>query len=196
VIRDGDAFIIRKNRKLAIGSLIIVAFMVPVSIWLLVAGLRLGRPEVAWAVVIFGIFGTFAFLASAVAIVRTLISPWRLVLERTGLTFYAPAFDLDVPWEQIVGIAVDEVYSRPGCVLVFDDVEAVIQRATFHPGRANRDAVGNATEMRQRMVHNYETMGYHLGIPRRLLELGPEALASTLAQARTGELWREGGKQS
>jgi hypothetical protein len=32
-------------------------------------------------------------------------------------------------------------------------------------------------------------LGYHLGIPGRILELGPAELASLLSRARTGALW-------
>jgi hypothetical protein len=196
VKRERDRFIIRKNHVQALWALVIVAFMVPVSALLFVVGLRIGRPEVAWALVIFGVFATLAMLASAVALVRTLLAPWRMVLERGGFKLYAPSFDLDVPWEQVASIGVDKVLNRPGCVLLFSDAEVVAERAIFYPERARRDAVANAPEFLARMGESYENMGFHLGLPRRLLELGPEELAEVLTQACTGALWQEGRTRS
>ncbi len=189
-----EPIIVHKNRKRAFWSLVIVGFMVPVSGWLLYLGLQPGRPDVAWALVVFGVFGLAAFSACAVAIIRTMRSPWRLELSPSHLTLYTPTYDLAVPWERVLGIAVDEVNGKPGCILVFDDVAAVVQGATFH-GTANRpDAVTNAATMESRMKENNDGAGYHLAIPGRMLEAGPDGLAELLAQARRGQLWqaREG----
>jgi hypothetical protein len=51
--------------------------------------------------------------------------------------------------------------------------------------------VTDAETMLARMKESYEKLGYHLGIPGRLLEKGPEELAEFLTKARTGQLWQE-----
>lgn len=188
--------IIGKNRKRAFWSLVIVLFMVPISGWLLLVGLQPGRPEVAWALVLFGVLGLVAFVGSAVQIIRTMAAPWHLALYPSLLALYTPAYDLKVPWGNIDGIAVDEVNRRPGCVLIFGDVAAVAQDATFHAGTNRPDAVTNAATMRTRMEENMKLGGYHMGIPGRLLEKGPQELSELLVQARTGQLWQESGGQS
>lgn len=192
-MRDSkEAIIIHKNRKRAFWALIIILFMVPVSIWLLFAGLQPGRPEVGWSMVLFGTLGLVTFAGSAALIIATMRAPWHLELSPSALTLYFPTYDLAVPWEGIAGIAVDEVNRRLGCVLVFEDLATVVQSARFHH-KANRpDAVNDATTMQARMEENWTAMGYHLGIPGRILEMGPEELADLLVQARTGRLWHEG----
>jgi hypothetical protein len=171
--------------------MIIVLFMLPVSGWLLYTGLLPGRPDVAWAMIIFGVAGLAAFAASAAAIIRTMRSPWHLALDPTRLVLHTPTYDLDVPWERISGIVVDDVNRKPGCALIFDDPAAVVQGATFHTASERPGAVNDAATMRTRLQENYERGGYHLGIPGRLLELGPHALAERLVMARTGQLWKE-----
>jgi hypothetical protein len=39
------------------------------------------------------------------------------------------------------------------------------------------------------LAENYAGLGYHLGIPGRILEMGPVELAEMLSRARTGVLW-------
>lgn len=192
MIRNGDSVIVRKNRKRALWSLVIVSFMIPVSAWLFYAGLQPHRPDVAWALVLFGVIGVSAFALSAAAIIRTMRSPWNLGLSPSHLTLRTPAYELRVPWQRVAAIAVDVVNRRPGCVLVFDDVADVSRRATFHALASQRDAVTDSAEMRARLEENYLLGGYHLGIPGRMLEAGPDELAELLVKARTGELW-EGG---
>jgi hypothetical protein len=187
--------IVNKNRTRAIWSLVIIVFFVPISAWLVVLGLHPGRPDVSWSLVMFGLLGVVAFGGSAVLIVRTMRAPWHLEVNPSYLALYTPTYDLEVPWDHIAGIAVDEVSRRPGCVLIFEDVPALVQRARFH-GRASRpDAVTNARTMQARMEENLNTLGYHLGIPGRILELGPEELAELLARACTGGLWAEESSQ-
>ena len=195
-MRDKEqVIIIHKNRKRAFWAMIIILFMVPVSIWLLFSGLQPGRPDVGWSMVLFGTLGLATFFGSAYLIVATMRSPWHLELSPSALTLYSPTYDLAVPWDSIAGIAVDEVNRRLGCVLVFEDVAAVVQKARFHH-RANRpDAVNDAATMQARMEENWSAMGYHLGIPGRILEMGPEELADLLAQARTGRLWQDREEQ-
>jgi hypothetical protein len=165
--------------------------MVPVSGLLVVLGLQPGRPDVAWALVLFGAFGIVAFIISAVRIIRTMRAPWRLELTPHACTLYTPTYDLDLPWDGIAGIAVDEVNRRPGCVLVLEDPAAAAQGARFHRGSNRHDAVTDAATMKIRMETNYDENGYHLAIPGRLLELGPEALAELLTRACKGVLWPE-----
>jgi hypothetical protein len=185
-----EPIVIRKNRKRAFWSLVIVFFFVPISGWLVFMGLQPGRPDVAWALIAIGLVGLVAFAGSTVRIVRTMRASWRLELLPSHMTFYTPTYDLEVPWDLIAGIAVDEVNRKPGCVLIFEDVAAVANRATFHQTQAKRrDAVVDAPTMQARMEENLDWSGYHLAIPGRILEMGPDELAGTLVQARKGKLW-------
>jgi len=190
-----ETIIIRKNRKRAFWSMAIILLMVPVSGWLLVLGLQPGRPDISWLLVLFGAVGLIAFVGSAVAVLRVMRSPWYLALSPSCMALYAPTYDLEVPWDQVIGIAVDEVDRRPSCVLVFEDVDAVVQGATFH-GKARRpDAVTDVAIMQARMEQSFDQQGYHLAIPGRILEYGPQELAELLVEARTGQLWREGEEE-
>lgn len=184
---------IGKNRKRAFWSMVIILFMVPVSVMLIILGLQPGRPDVAWSLVLFGVVGVLAFVGSAIAIVRTMRAPWHLALSPTHLALYTANYDFKVPWDQINGIAVDEVNRKPGCALIFSDVEAVVKGAEFHVQTSRRDAVTDAATMQARMEESLAAVGYHLGIPGRLLETGPNELAELLVKARTGRLW-EGGQ--
>jgi hypothetical protein len=148
--------------------------MLPISGWLFYTGLQPGKPFVAWALVAFGVAGLVAFSVAAVAVIRTMRAPWHLALSPSSLVLSTPAYDLDVPWERITGIAVDEVNRR------------------FRDLTTRRGTVADAATMRDRMEENYGNCGYHLGIPGRILELGPDELAGLLAQARTGALWHVG----
>jgi hypothetical protein len=131
-----------------------------------------------------------AFGGSAILIIQTMRAPWHLAVSPAHLALYTPTYDLQIPWDCIAGIAVDEVARRPGCVLILEDVTAVVQRATFH-GRSKRpDAVVNARTMQARLEENLDAWGYHLAIPGRILEMGPEELAELLVKGRTGALWR------
>ena len=182
--------IVHKNRKRAIWSLIIIFFFVPISAWLVFLGLQPGRADISWSLVLFGALGVVAFGGSAILIIQTMRAPWHLALSPAHLTLYTPTYDLQIPWDCIAGIAVDEVARRPGCVLIFEDVAAIVQRAKFH-GRSSRpDAVVNARTMQARMEENFDAWGYHLAIPGRILEMGPEELAGLLAEARMGALWQ------
>jgi hypothetical protein len=187
-----EPIIVDKNRKRALWSLVIVVFFIPISALLVLLGLQPGRPEVSWALVLNGIAGAVTFAASAVAVIRILRSPWHLAIYREQMALYTPNYDLEVPWSRVVGIAVDEINRKPSCVLVFDDVAAVVQRAEFHNQSKRPDAVTSAGTMQARMEENFEGSGYHLTIPSRILELGPEELAELLSKARRGTLWKEG----
>jgi hypothetical protein len=189
IVTNNEALIVRKNRRRAFWSLVIIVFFVPISAWLVFLGLQPGRPGVSWSLVLFGVLGIVTFSGSAVMIVRTMRAPWRLELKPEHLALYTPTYDLEVPWDDIAGIAVDEVSRRLGCVLVFEDVAAVAQRARFHHRSGRPDAINNAKTMQARMEDNFEQLGYHLAIPGRVLELGPEELAQLLVQGRTGAVW-------
>jgi hypothetical protein len=189
VTHNAEHIIVHKNRKRAIAALAIVAFFIPISVWFMFLGLQPGRPDVSWVMVLFGAVGLVAFAASAVSTIRTMRAPWHLALTPGCLTLYTSAYDLPVPWERVVGIAVDDVNRKPGCILIFDDVAAIARGATFHGSPAQEVAITDAAAMRARMQENYDELGYHLGIPGRLLEKGPEELAELLAKARTGQLW-------
>ena len=188
---DAHPLIVHKNRKRAFWSLFMIVFFVPVSAWLMFLGLQPGRPDVSWSLVLFGALGVVIFSGSAIMIIRTMRTPWRLELRPEYLTLYTPIYDLEVPWNNIAGIAVDEVSRRLGCVLIFEDVAATVQRARFHHRSTRPEAVTDARTMQIRMEENFERVGYHLAIPGRILELGPEELAELLSQGRTGDLWSE-----
>jgi hypothetical protein len=192
VTQSMEPIIVRKNRQRAFWSLVIVLFCIPVSGWLVIIGLRPGRPDVSWALVAIGLVGLVAFGVSAVRVLRTMRAPWRLELTPSHLTLFTPTYDLEVPWDLIAGIAVDEVNRRPGCVLVFEDAASVASRATFHQAQTGRpDAVTDVQIMQARMEENFDRTGYHLAIPGRILEMGPDELAGILVKARTGELWQK-----
>ena len=188
---DKETITVRKNWKRALGALAIVLFMVPVSAWILYLGLQPGRPDVAWALLIFGVVGLVAFSASAVAVLRLMRSPWNLALTPPHLILNTPTYDLTVPWQNIAGIAVDKVNRRPGCVLVLEDLGSTVRGAIFHGGWHRREAVTDAATMQARMEESFDRWGYHLALPGRILELGPEALAKLLAQGRQGALWQQ-----
>jgi len=190
---EADLIIVRKNRKRALWSLAIILFMVPVSAWLLFLGLQPGRPEIGWTLVLFGALGLVSFLGSAALILSVLRKPWHLELTLPHLKLFTPTYDLCVPWSQIAGIAVDEVNRRTGCALVFEDIAEVIQGATFHHRTNRTDAVTDRATMQARMEANFCDWGYHLAIPGRILEIGPEELARLLTRARTGALWQDEG---
>jgi len=194
--REGDRFIVEKNRQRAVWAMAIVAFMAVVSLILVLTGL-LGADEVLWTPVWLGVVGLIGFAASAVLIVRTMGAPWHLAAAPDGLHLQTPMYVLDVPWQRIAGIAVDEVNFREGAVLVFDDPAAVVEGVRFTM-RSNRpDMISDPATMLARMAENYQALGYHLGIPGRILELGPQELAQFLTRARTGDLWNsaEAGRQ-
>jgi hypothetical protein len=117
-------------------------------------------------------------------------APWRVELAPSGLGLYTPAYDLELPWDQIAGIAVDVENRRKQCGLVFEDL-SVVDRARFHSRARRPDAVNSGQAMRSRMEANFQESGYHLIIPGRILETGAEELADLLTQARTGALWPE-----
>lgn len=188
-VTSTQPLIVHKNRRRAFWSLVIIVFFVPISAWLVYLGLQPGRPDVSWSLVLFGALGIVTFSGSAVMIIRTMRAPWRLELRPEHLALYTPTYDLDVPWNSIAGIAVDEVNRRLGCVLIFEDVVTVAQSAQFHHRSARPDAIADTATMQARMEENFEQLGYHLAIPGRILELGPEELAELLVQGRTGDLW-------
>jgi hypothetical protein len=187
--RDGDTFIIDKNRQRATWALVIVAFMIVVSLALVATGF-FGADDVLWTPVWLGLVGLIGFGASAAPIVQTMRAPWHLAAGIEGLRLHTPMYMLDVPWQQIVGIGVDEVNFREGAVLVFANPATVIEGVRFTM-RSNRpDMISDPATMLKRMEENYATLGYHLGIPGRILELGPQELAEFLMRARTGDLWK------
>ena len=186
-----ETVVVRNNRLWAWWALAMIAAGLFFSGWLLSISLRPGRASLSSMTGIMGILGLIVFSFCGWAAIRTLRAPWRLELSRTQLTFFTRAYDLSVPWERVSGIAVTEVDRRPGCALVFDDVAAAVEGARFHPVRAAQGAVASASQMRDRMEGSFRRAGYHLGIPARVLELGPEPLAKLLARARTGDLWQE-----
>ena len=191
-----ERIVVQKNRKRAWGALAIILFMVPVSGWLMILGVQPGRPDVSWALVLFGLTGLIAFSLSAIVVIRTMRAPWHAEIDPSHLALYTPTYNLPIPWDQVSGIAVDAVNQRPGCVLLFEDVTAVVERAQFRGSTRRAGAVTDSATMQSRLKENFDTRGYHLGIPGKILELGPEELAELLVKARTGELWQAEEVQS
>ena len=190
----GDSIVVEKNRQRAFWALVIVGFMALVSLLLLLTGL-LGSRGILWTPVWLGTVGLLGFGASAALVVRTMRSPWHLAVDRAHLTLHTPTYRLAVPWDNVAGIAVDEVNFRLGCVLVFEDPAAVAESARFLVRSQSPDVVADAATMLARMQDSYEKLGYHLGIPGRILEKGPEELAELLTKARTGQLWEQEGER-
>jgi len=165
-----------------------VGFMILVSLALILAGI-LGQRGVLWLPLWVGILGLFSFGASAALIVRTVRSPWHLAVDPQGLTLHTQAYVLEVPWDNVAGIGVDDVDFREGCVLVFEAPEEVVAGTRFLVRSSRPDVVADADRLRARLAENYASLGYHLGIPGRILEMGPAELAEFLSRARTGALW-------
>ena len=186
---EGDVIIVEKNRQRAFWALAIIGFMILVSTALILAG-ALGSEDVLWTPVWLGTVGLLGFGVSVVLVIQTMRSPWHVAVSPTTLKIRTQAYVLEIPWAQIAGIAVDEVNFRAGCVLLFQEPTIVAGEARFLV-RSNRpDVVTDQETMLARMRDNYENLGYHFGIPGRILELGPEELAQFLVKARTGQLWR------
>ncbi len=188
--RDQDTIIVEKNRQRAFWALVIVGFMALVSTVLLLTGL-LNRSGILWTVVWLGALGLIGFGTSAAMVIQTMRAPWHLALSPTHLTLHTPTYRLQVPWQNVAGIAVDEVNFRHGCVLIFEDPAAVAHQTRFLARSTRPDLVTNSQTMLARMEENYDKLGYHLGIPGRILEKGPEELAELLTEARTGRLWEQ-----
>jgi hypothetical protein len=190
--RDGDTLIVGKNRQRALWALVIVAFMSLASLVLILAGV-LNQGEVLWTPVWLGTVGLLGFGASAAMIVQTMRSPWHLAVEPGGLRLRTQTYLLEVPWDNVAGIGVDEVNFREGCVLIFEDPGAAAEGTRFLVRARQPDIITDRAAMLARMEENYRVLGYHLGIPGRILEMGPQELARFLAGARTGSLWQDGG---
>jgi hypothetical protein len=191
VKQDGEVIVIEKNRQRAFWALAIIVFMSLVSLALIAAGL-VGRREILWTPVTMGTVGLLGFGAAAWTILGTIRTRWHLAVSRTGFRLHTPAYVLEVPWDNVAGIATDEVNYREGCVLVFEDPAAVAQTARFLVRSDHPEVVASPAKMQARFEENMNRLGYHLGIPGRILELGPEELATLLSRARTGALWSTG----
>ncbi len=193
--RDKDTLIVEKNRRRAFWALIIVGFMALVSLALLITGLVGNQTGILWMPVWLGALGLLGFGGSAVLVVQTMRAPWHLAVSPAHLTIHTQTYVLTVPWARVAGIGVGDVNRRHGCVLIFDDPAAVAEQARFLVRSPRPEIVTDAGAMRVRMTETYDELGYHLGIPGRILEKGPEELAEFLAQARTGQLWEQEGER-
>lgn len=188
MVQDGEVIFVEKNRRRAFWALAIIVFMSLVSLVLIGAGL-LVRQGILWTPVILGTVGLLGFGAAAWTIVGTMRARWHLAVSRAGFHLHTPAYLLDVPWDNVAGIATAEVNYREGCVLLFEDPAAVARAAKFLVRSDDPEVVASPATMQARFEENMAKLGYHLGIPGRILELGPEELASLLSRARTGALW-------
>ncbi len=168
--------------------------MALVSLVLLLTGLLGGKSGILWMPVWLGLVGLLGFGGSAALVMQTMRAPWHLAVDRTHLTLHTPTYRLQMPWDNVAGIAVDEVNFRLGCVLIFEDPAAVAEGARFLARSKRPDVVTDAGTMLARMQDSYDKLGYHLGIPGRILEKGPEELAELLTKACTGQLWEEEGQ--
>ncbi|MDD3828419.1 MAG: hypothetical protein PHY79_20850 [Anaerolineae bacterium] len=186
--QEGDVIVVEKNRRRAIWALAIIVFMSLVSLALLGAGL-LGGDGILWTPIALGTVGLLGFGVAAWMIVSTMRARWHLAVSRSGFRLHTPAYLLDVPWENVAGIATNEVNFREGCVLLFEDPAAVAQTARFLVRSNHPEVIASPDAMQARFEENMDKLGYHLGIPGRILELGPDELASLLSRARSGALW-------
>jgi hypothetical protein len=189
--KSTDIIVVGKNRARAFWALVLVAFMILVSMVLLATGL-FGKSGVIWTLVWLGLVGLVGFGGSAGLVIHTMRSPWHLAVSRTHLKLHTPTYLIQVPWENVAGIAVDEVNWREGCTLVFEDPALVAEGARFLARSSRPDIVTDATTMLARMKDCYTNLGYHLGISGRILAKKPGELAELLSKARTGQLWEEG----
>lgn len=185
---EEDVIVVEKNRRRAIWALVIIVFMSLVSLALLGAGL-LGGEGILWTPIALGTVGLLGFGVAAWMIVSTMRARWHLAVSRSGFRLHTPAYLLDVPWENVAGIATNEVNFREGCVLLFEDPAAVAQTARFLVRSNHPEVIATPDAMQARFEENMDKLGYHLGIPGRILELGPDELASLLSRARSGALW-------
>lgn len=184
----GQVIVVEKNRQRAFWALAICGFVCLVSAALLVTGL-MQKPSILWPLVTLGSVGLIGFGFGGWMVINTMRSPWNLTLDPSRLGLRTQTYTISVPWENVAGIGVAEVNFRDGCVVIFEDAEAVAEGARFH-ARSNRATIiTGADSMLARMNDNIESLGYHLGIPGRMLEKGAEELAELLTKARTGELW-------
>jgi hypothetical protein len=188
---EAGSIVVEKNHLRARWSLLLVGFMLVVSVVLLLTGL-LGSTGILWTPVWLGVVGIVGFGGSALLVVRTMRAPWHLAVSPTHLRLHTPTYLLQVPWDNVAGIAVDEVNWREGCALVFEDPARVAQGARFLARSTRPEVVADAATMLARMQDSYAHLGYHLGIPGRILEKGPRELAEFLSAARTGRLWPDG----
>lgn len=185
-----EIIVVEKNRQRAFWALVICGFVCLVSAALVVTGL-LQQQGILWPLVTPGTVGLIGFGAGAWMVISTMRSPWNLSLDPTQLTLRTQTYTISIPWENIASIGVTEVNFRPGCVLVFEDAAEAVKRTQFH-ARSNRaDIITDADAMLARMEYNFENLGYHLGIPGRMLEKGAEELAELLTNGCTGKLWLE-----
>jgi hypothetical protein len=188
VTDTGKTIVVEKNRQRALWALVILGFVFLVSAALLVTGL-LNKQGILWPVVGLGAVGAIGFGISGLRVIGTMRSPWNLTLDPIHLTLRTQTYTINVPWENIASIGVADVNRRQGCVLVFEDVEKAVNGTQFH-ARSNRaDIITDADAMLDRMEDNIEHLGYHLGIPGRMLEKGAEELAELLTNGRIGKLW-------
>ena len=189
--RNGDTIVVQKNRQRGTWALVIIAFMCLISLVLIVAGV-LSRDGVLWVPIWLGTVGLLGFGASAAMVVSTLRSPWHLAVDPAGLRLRTQTYLLEVPWDNVAGIGVDEVSFRQGCVLVFEDPAAAARSTRFLARSTRPDIITDPETMLARMEENHGHLGYHLGIPGHILEMGPEDLARFLSEACTGALWQDG----
>ncbi|MGD8625442.1 MAG: hypothetical protein PVJ34_12950, partial [Anaerolineae bacterium] len=140
---ENRTIVVEKNHRRAFWALVIVGFMALVSLALIVAGL-LGQRGILWLPLWLGLLGLLCFGASAVLIVRTMRSPWHLAVDPEGLTLHTQAYVMEVPWENVAGIGVDEVNFREGCVLVFESPEEVVTGTRFLVRSSRPDVVADA----------------------------------------------------
>jgi hypothetical protein len=186
-----DTIVVGKNRRRAFWALVLIAVMILTSAVLLAVGL-FSTEGIIWSLVWLGLVGLVGFGGSAGLVIQTMRAPWHLAVSRTHFKLHTPTYLIHVPWDNVAGIAVDEVNWREGCTLVFEDPALVAESARFLARSSRPDIVTDAATMLARMQDCYANLGYHLGISGRILAKRPAELAELLSQARTGQLWEKG----
>jgi hypothetical protein len=143
-----------------------------------------GRP--GWLVA--GIF-LLALCAVALGVCAwSFTRPARLTLRREGFSLLTPAYVLEADWDNVAAIGVEEGPPKPGLLILFEDVEAVLR--TAKPRRRGKGGF-SVPALRADVQANFVAGGYHLQVPGNLLRWDADRIAHWMAQARSGEPWEE-----
>ena len=111
-----------------------------------------------------------------------------VTLRREGFSLLTPAYALEADWDNVAAIGVEEGPPKPGLLILFEDVEAVLR--TAKPRRRGKGGF-SVPALRADVQANFVAGGYHLQVPGNLLRWDADRIAHWMAQARSGEPWEE-----